>query len=438
MPIIPNTDISTVKINGKEFVSGLMWRPLDRPRAYMAEAREVGKKFKMDIVAIRSGHIIQAGFVSKGNGVTKGMYSLACALAGQVKHESWIGAFELPDGRFALVAVFDGLILPDCDVIGDRQEIRNLLLEKDSQPKTMNFEKVYHPDSFGHRGEPLDIENLLIPSAMRKEYALKQLTFGLTKKEIVSGSCIAFMLLGALIGYQQWQAYQAREAQKEAHRLEQIRLSKLAELNALAGAEQTVKALLHPWATMPGVEDFLNGCQGAIESLPLSVGGWTFDSALCNAATVESVFGRSGKTTFLDFYQATQGRFPSPPVLLDGAERAGLGDEIKLGAGGDDELLPFEQLQADFTSHLQKLDLKAVVVEVPVVPPAPPPLPGEAQGHAAPVPDWKKFSFSFTSQYTPKFIFSGVNLRGFRLVEISVVRQGHQLSWSLKGELYAR
>ncbi|WP_324729570.1 type 4b pilus protein PilO2 [Pseudomonas chlororaphis] len=439
MASIPSTEISIVKINGKDFVTGLMWQPLSRPRSYMAEAREIGKRDKMDIVAIRkSVSMIQAGFVKKGNGVNKGMYSLASALSGQIQDESWIGAFLLPNGLYALVAVHRGLVVPGCDVVGDKQRIHSLLVEKDSQRKIMEFDKVFHPADFQHRGVPLDIEEVLTPKALRKEYALKPLTFGLTKQEIITLSCAAVAVLVLLVTYTQWQAYQAREAAAEAARQEALKQQRLKELSALAGAEQSVQALLHRWATQPGISDFLNGCHGAIDSLWLSVGGWPFEQAQCTSTAVEVVVERSGKTTFNDLIAAARERFPNPPVLMEGGDRARLDDEIKLGAGGDDELLPFADLQAEFTTHLQKLDLKANIVEVPVSPPAPAVLPGGESAPPPPAPDWRQFSFELTSPYTPEFIFSGLALQGVRLLEISVIRQGHQLSWSLKGEIYAR
>lgn len=440
MTALEHDDICIVRINGKDFVSGLMWHPLSKPRAYMREAREIGKREGMDIVSIRRGHLMmQAGFVRKGNGVTRGMYALASALSGQLNHESWIGAFLLPSGQYALIAVNDGLVLPGCDVIGDKQAIRNLLLEKDSQQKIIKFDRVYHPTDFEYRGEALDIEDVLLPSAMRKEYTLKPLTFGLSKREGVQLACGVAALLVVALGYQQWGAYQAREAARKAYQQEQVRLQKLAELNALSGAEQTLEALEHPWASLPGVEDFLNGCQGAIEALPLAVGGWTLESALCNARTIESVYERTGKTTFHDLIAAAQGVFPSPPVLMQGAERAGFGDEIKLGAGGNDALMAFEVLQAAFTSHLQALDVKAAIVEVPVAAiTVAAPLPGQPEAVRTLAADWKKFSFSLTSLHTPKSLFAGLNLLGVRLTEIAVIRTGAELSWSLKGELYAR
>jgi hypothetical protein len=280
----------------------------------------------------------------------------------------------------------------------------------------------------------------LVPNVLRKDYALKQLTFGLTKRELIISGCALVLVAAGATGYMQWSAYEKKKIAQAAYELEQQRLKDLAALSAKAGAEQPVQALLHPWATMPGIEDFLNGCQGAIDSLPLAIGGWTFESAFCNSLTVESVFARAGKTTFNDFTAATKERFPSPPVLMEGAERAGLGDQISLGAGGDDELLPFETAQADFISYLQKQELKAEIAEVAVAAPAPPAgLPGATvDTPPVPQPDWKQFTFTMTSTQPPKTIFAGFRLGGVRLTDISVVRSETLLTWTTKGQIYAR
>lgn len=437
MQQVSGTEICIIKINGNSFVSGLVWEPL-KQRAYMREAREIGKRESMDIVAIRPGFMAQAGFVKKDNGVVKGMYSLAASLAGQIKGEAWIGAFKLPTDQYALVAVFNGMIVSGCDFVGGREEVFNRLKEMDSQPKVMVFEQVFHPKDFNYRGDVLEIEELLKPQVLRKEYALKQLTFGLTRNELIQvGGFLAVSLL-LVLGYFQWQAYQAREAAQEALRVEQKRQEDLAALNALAGAEQTVKALEHPWAKQPGVVEFITGCEAAINALPLAIAGWPIESSLCTPETIEVVYERSGKTTFNDFIRAAKDRFSNPPALMQDGEKAGLGDVITLGAGGDDELLPFDRLQAEFTSYLQQLDLKADIVPVTVSVPVPPPLPGGEQTALPLAPDWKQFSFTLTTPHTPQFLFGGLMLQGVRLVEISVVRTGAQLSWTLKGDLYAR
>ncbi|BAU77393.1 type 4b pilus protein PilO2 [Metapseudomonas furukawaii] len=435
----PSSDISILRIQGKEFVSGLMWRPLSKPRGYMKEAREIGKEEGMDIVSIRLGlTMIQAGFVKKESGATKGMYSLAAALAGQIKEESWIGAFQVSEDLFALVAVHGGLIVPGCDTVGTKEEIRNLLVEKDSH-RVMKFEKVYHPDDFNHRGQQIDIDELLSPSRIKKEYALKQLTFGMTRKELIITGCLFGALVAGGLGYLQWVQYQERLAREEAARQELAREQARAELEAQTGGPVQAQALEHPWAKMPGSSDFLNGCMGAINSLPLAMGGWTFDSAICTATTLETVFGRAGGSTFDQFVLATQSRFPAPPVLLEGGDRAGLGEEITLGMGGDDELLSVDEVRSRFTSHLQRLELKAEISEVQVAAPTDPQaLPGQENGAVAPAPDWKQFSFTLTTPHAPEIVFSEFHLNGLRLTEIATTRSGSMLSWTVKGDIYAR
>ncbi|WP_254914441.1 type 4b pilus protein PilO2 [Pseudomonas aeruginosa] len=142
-----STPVTVTTVNGQSFVSGLFWQPLSKPRAYMQEAREIGKREKMDIVAIRHGSIIQAGFVSKNAGVTKGMYSLAAALAGALG-ESWLGVFALGAERYALVGVKDGAILPGCDIVGDQVEIQEKLQIFQAFFTDEN-DKFFSPPEFG-------------------------------------------------------------------------------------------------------------------------------------------------------------------------------------------------------------------------------------------------------------------------------------------------
>lgn len=436
-------EIHVAKINGNEFVAGLMWQPLQRQRAHMAEAREIGKQLKMDIVSIREGEtMVQAGFVQKGNGVHKGMYSLATALAGHIPHQSWIGAFELPGECYALVAVHNGLIVPGCDVVGGKDEIRNLLIEKDSQRKGLSFAQVYHPDDFEYRGQALDLEEALRPSNLRKEYKLKQLTFGMSKQELVVACCVAALVVAGSVGYWQWSAYQEKLARQEAARQELLRQQQLAELAAKSASSPEAQALDHPWASMPGITDFLNACQGAINSLPLSIGGWLFESSICTSTTLEAVYSRTGSTTFTDFQEEAATRFAAPAVLLEEGERAGLGDEISIGAGGDDELMSVDDMRAQFTSHLQRLDVKPVIVEVePPAAPATEQLPGQPAPPAPPPPAWKKFTFTISqTQYPPETLFSEFSLPGVRLTEtaLTMQREDTQLNWNIKGEIYAR
>src|SRR5262245_46682792 len=85
-------NVQVVEINNRTFVSDLFWQPLSNARNYMAEARSLGKKHEWDIVAVRRGTRVQAGFAPRKSAALKGMYSLAASLAAQLG-DSWLGAF---------------------------------------------------------------------------------------------------------------------------------------------------------------------------------------------------------------------------------------------------------------------------------------------------------------------------------------------------------
>src|SRR5260363_358108 len=192
MPATPPRMLPKVKVlrvNGKPFVCGLFWQPLTRPRAYMKEAREIGKRESMEIVAIRRSTIIQAGFVAKHQGALKGMVSMAAALAGD--HAAVRAKLNEVYGLFA-------------------------------------WEKIYIPAGFDHAGETLDLNTLLTPARLKKEYRLKSLTFGLSAKEWGVGIAVA-ALLAAIVSVYFIRAVQHRKARERA---EHLRRQQLAQLNA--------------------------------------------------------------------------------------------------------------------------------------------------------------------------------------------------------------
>ncbi|MFD2274643.1 type 4b pilus protein PilO2 [Undibacterium arcticum] len=178
----------------------MFWQQLSSPRGYMAEARGIGKLRNWDVVAIRRGTRIQAGFVSKKIGAMKGMYSLAASLAGQLG-PSWLGAFALADGRFAVVAVQDNSIVPGYDVILNRDEALHKLRECANLfhlPRRSNF---FAPAEFQFAQREVDINELLKPKRLKADNKLKQLRFGLTGGELVTGLVLIAILIAAGVGF---------------------------------------------------------------------------------------------------------------------------------------------------------------------------------------------------------------------------------------------
>lgn len=429
--------VQIVTINNRKFVTGLFWQPLSSPRNFMAEAREIGKKRNWDIVAIRRSLRIQAGFVSKDAGALKGMYSLAAALAGQLG-PSWIGAFKLEGGLYAVVAVHDGSIVPGYDLVGTRDEAVEAL---QSGYNLFHFDadSIYAPSDFDFSPHERDIYELLTPKALKNDYKLKQLTLGLTPRELITVVVMLVVGIGAVWGYAEYTAYQKRLEREEQIRQEQIRLAQLEELNRSSKQPQEVQALVHPWAQLPSASDFVLACSAAMHGLPLSVGGWMMESATCDSKGVTTVFKRRAGTTVKQIAIAAEGIFPGEPAFSDEGDTALLGKPLQVPFGGDDPLEPTAAMLTDFTAHFQAADTKIKITEVPVAT-APPPLPGQVQQPPSPPPTWRHFTFEYEAAMPPgPYITSLPSRNGVRIAQIKVKlnEDDASLTWTVTGDIYA-
>ncbi|MCT5320809.1 type 4b pilus protein PilO2, partial [Pseudomonas aeruginosa] len=167
-------DVSILSYHGNKFVSGLFWRPLSSQRQYMKEARKLGKEEHLDIVAIRhSPTVIQAGFVSKSQGAVKGMYSLASALSGQFDGD-FLACWKVDEDRYALVATLDGAIVPGQDLVTTLDEARDRVRKLSTRGVLRNAQ-VFVPEGFDFPVKDFDIEELLAPKRLRRDYRLRQL-----------------------------------------------------------------------------------------------------------------------------------------------------------------------------------------------------------------------------------------------------------------------
>jgi hypothetical protein len=443
MDVIP---AARVTINGVEFVSGLFWQTLTRPRAFMKEAREIGKREKMDIVAIRYGTIMQAGFVGKNLGILKGMYSLASSLAGCLG-KSWIGVFDLEDGRYAFVAVHDGAIVPDCDIIGDRNEV----LERFSYIYSyFSWEKVYAPDDFDYGGEVLNIRALLTNSSLKKEYRLKQLSFGLTLREGITLICLLAVIGGSAWAYLQWKNAQIERIRQERIRQLVLRQQQLAELNARAKRAQSMRALEHPWAKLPSASDFVSVCVANINATPLAINGWDFVSAKCSSSTTSNqlivMFKRTGNATTNDIINGIHQRYQVDPALInDGqAQTASVTLDLKLLYGGDDPLQPSAAILSGFTSHFQAMGIQPSLDKKHQSDADQPKLmPGQDPSalQQAPKPDWTTYTFAITdSDLAPEQLFNHMDGTALRFTDLGVKLDldSAKLTWNAAGEIYAK
>lgn len=440
---VDSTDATIVVIHDRKFVAGLFWQPLTSPRKYMDEARDIGKKRRWDIVAIRRGLRIQAGFVSKQAGALKGMYSLAAALAGQLG-DSWIGAFELGDERYAVVAVHEGSIVPGYDLVCGRE----MALEKLQAGFNLfqyDHESIFAPPDFHFSQFEKDLKDLLAPRNLKREYRLKQLTFGLTRKELAVLVLFAVGCIGASIGYLQYVENLERLAREEQLRLDQIRQAELDRVNAIARQKMEVSALEHPWATMPAALDFAQVCDVSMNAIPLAIAGWQLQAATCDGKTVTVVFKRRvAGTTNLGFSLEVQKVLGVEAAFLDEGKSATAKIAIAntIPPGGDEDLLPADVVVQGFAARLQSADVTFKVTEkILTPPPAPAVQPGQQPLPPPPMPSWRQHTYEFQGDLAPITYIAALEVTtGIRLAQISVQvgDEDGALQWAAKGDIYAK
>ncbi len=432
------TRVQILQHRGKSFVTGLRWHPLGSVTGHMKEARQYGREHQLDIVAIRrTPAIIQAGFVARSDGVIKGMYSLAATLAGQLG-DSWIAAWSTaPDlDQYALVAVYQGGVISGCDMIGTGAEVRRRVVQQRS--RGILFSHEYLPSEFDMGGQPVDIEALLHPSHLKREYRLRPLVFGLSKAELVQWIILGSLIAIATLGWVQWQNHQERIAKEAAFQAERRRLEELARLKRESGVEQSPQALEHPWAKRPSVTDFVAHCSKVFYQLPLSIQGWQFSNALCDGTQVLSSYKRSGNSTADDLITATKGYFSDWPAFFDEGNSATLKFDISIPAAGDEPLREAIDMLANLSSWLHSFSQAPTLKEMPVRVPIDPAIPGQPALPPPPQPQWKQFELRFTTGITPLDSLSGAPVQGLRLREIRTEYQAGYLLWSVTGDLYAK
>lgn len=434
----PSSRVQTIQHRGRVFVTGMLWIPLGNMTSYMKEARQYGQEHSLDIVAIRrTSLMIQAGFVSRSSDVNKGMYSLAATLAGQLG-DSWIAAWavDAEQDRYAIVAVHEGRIIPGCDLICSAAEVRKKVQQQRS--RGIQFDREFLPADFAMGGELIDIEELLQPSRLKREYRLRPLVLGMSKAELAQLLLVGLLIGGGLLAWSQWKSHQAEITRQAAIEAEKKRLEELAELQKQAGSEQPLQALDHPWAKQSSVDDFVVACSRTMDRLPLSIQGWPFNKAECTSSQIVATYDRAGNSTAHDFAIAVAELFAIRPEVIDQGNAGLVKFDMSVSAAGDDALLESREALENLTSWFHSFSQEPRLQPMPVVPPQEPALPGQPTPPPPPPPQWKQYQLSYTSGVLPYDSFNGAPTQGLRLQEIKTEYRADHLIWSVTGVLYAK
>lgn len=433
--------VTPIKIGRRILVSGLYWQVLPGGHNYMQEARKIARQERertqqaLEVVLLRRHvDVVQAGFVVRGGRAKKGTVSLAAVAADSLGH-TFIAAFALPDGRYALAATIHDAIIPDSDGVFEAAEARLKIQElwnSLSGSVTAGELTIYAPSELWADAKPIALADLL-PN-IRRSHRLRQRP-SISNPNLMGWIFWGSLLLGAAIGWGLWEQYQARLIQERAL----ARAQELERLRASVGVSTSNTALMRPWTSQPSIQAMALGCTQAIGHIPLTLDGWVLLNAQCTIKSASASFARTDGRTVQGFYEAAQQWKPTVAIQLstDG-DLASLQWPQHFQGAGDEGLAALQERSTVFMSWWQQ---RFIPFEIS------PTASNFAPGYTPPPnetdprlnsPHWKTMRWSIKSTpRNPTSLLDGINPSGLRLHEIGMsFGNAGELNWSLKGELY--
>lgn len=267
------TQAKVVKINGQEWVIGLVWRSFaERPSQH--EYREDARMLGADWIVIQENlNVTQAGFcpaVARHN--QKKLHSLAAAVAEEYQ-QPWHGIFKINENIWWYIAVRDGqAILPDGDIAGDYNHVISARERHDT-----------YSDWQTHDGTIDDLLPLLDLYKKNKNIPyLKSINSTPIQKIIWPTFLILFFSIVGFLIYQ--------------HHENSLRVAEQRHMQAMLRAQ---RLNLSPLATTPSPDEWLSACSTIINSLRISENGWIALNTNCTDNQVTVIWERLENATVM-------------------------------------------------------------------------------------------------------------------------------------------
>lgn len=431
--------VRITEIGGHRFVAGLFWQTLSQ-KDRKKEAKALAEDLRFDYVVFRNSDMPQVGFAAAEDGAEEGLFSIAAMISKSLEMEgvtgNWMGAFLLPDGDYAYVAIRDNIFLSDGDMIGSEQEVRQIMSTTFSLG---DWDHIFAPQDFDFRSsEEKDIEDL-IPSKKGKIKVHKWWALQPTNKSGPSlnlgGKTAAVLFVIVIIGISAagFKLYQNKQSQKlaaeQAKAIEVARLKMFGDQAAKQKELQNAAQNSKPWADMVLPTELAEMCLNLIDSKMTGAGGWKPKQIVCDSQNITATYERAGSTI---------GNLLS---VLPGAQVDQSGDKATYIIS----LAKSEYRNADDLAKIQdgKLILMDKIQQIGAVgavqdpPPPQPPLPGSEQANnPIPVPPWKKTNFTIDTKMSPDFAAAHISMPGLRVTKITMDGINDMPAWKLEGELY--
>lgn len=384
-------------------VAGLIWQPIHTVRNIQHEAKsliqnEKCKYYLTHVVGSRA----QCGMT---NNLPKGKRCWsAVMLLRESLGDSWLGLFRLPDNRFWLAAIENGVVVPGGDTLfQDEMQARERYRDYEG---LFPWQRKYIDGLADIDGEDIHLATVLQKVELKKSYRITFVQeFSRQLKLIATRGLGGLLILGVAFGG--WNYYQQK---KEQERLERLRMEQLARLKT-SGFENDV------WKRTPPASELLSSCVSNIGKYPTNIAGWTFVDAVCDGKKNIVNYKIGKNATSKDFSSAMQG--------LNFKFRKGMFAEVTenvvtTGNRQTEELQPISEVANNILAIFQK---------------------GYAKGKMDDVlsTNKKMAKFEFATSFSPISVIKIDKMDGvvIRNVKGQLSAQG-VLTWHISGEIYGK
>jgi len=435
--------IRLITVNNRRFVAGLEWQTIKAHRKVMSTVRKIGKERNLDVVAIRSAEAIQAGFAPKSRLKLRGAYSLIVSLAslldGCCIAVIPLGQNDRGEDEFTLVGRTEkGAIHSDSDAIHLASDIKQVVLDlkQDLQGNRHNIDiPIYgDPDIFPWVTDVLDLNEILKPSNIRKDFRLKPLQWGMTKGQLIGlGSALILSVIAVIF----FLNYMEEQSRLEKIRI-QVLLKEQEELNKKARYQAALSKFIHPWIKTSSIPVFLKGCNEGLKKLPLSIEGWTPAMIKCSQEGISVNYNRPDNSAvtaerFVAAVKRIYGTDPEFSITQTSMSAFFIAHELQ--PNGDDPFQPMGEQLLKIVSLFQSVNIPASLNEVSIKD-----VKQNDQGENLPLQDWREFTFDVDTSIPPELIFKSGEYTGMRLNSIiyEISQDKGSVSYKLSGTVYGK
>lgn len=453
MAEMADAGVRVIQINGKRFVSGMIWRSVSNISNAKKEIAAYNKSDRMNLNALNDGALMQAGFSKCPPSEAKkfdGAWTLAGVLAHEMKEDSWLGVFAIEGtDEFAFVAVRDGRIIPSCDIVGSYDQVKEILQDILSLTQ---WEAIYcDADEFT---DFLDDE-LVRNTSLNALLVAKRWPRSLRVRYVDKKHTQIYMAIGGVIllvggGYFLWSQFIEERLRREleARESQQIAAVHAEKAERLARAQKVIDGMvLEPnWFHEPDALLVLLACEERAKQIPLNVGGWEVIGFTCSKGGARASYARIAPMTINDFEHGAselveKGVVASYNVNVDSGSLSFSRPELE-GRGEEFSLHNAAEWQKSWVNYFQRTGDKASLLHVPHPPPPEPEgwvvnVLGREKA-APPPPWWNTFEWAFEdlNNTGPFRSLAPMMSKGMVITSFNASIKNDKWIWTAKGELH--